>query len=63
MIPVIILVLIGGLCIPVKQVYKDGGTVAYYAVLYSYTKYHRLQSDDTYYEGTEFLFFPHNFID
>lgn len=49
-------------CIPIPYRYKDGGTVAYKAVLYSYTKYHRLESDDTYYTGREFLIFPFNFL-
>ena len=50
------------LCIPVKLAYKDGGTVAYKAVLWSYTKYHRIQSDDSYYEADVFRVFPFNFI-
>lgn len=49
-------------CIPIKFVYKDGGSVSYKAILYSYTKYHRLEADDTYYIADEFLFFPMNFL-
>lgn len=49
------------MCIPIKYNYKDGGTVSYRAILYSYTKYHRL-IDDSYYTGTEFLIFPFNFL-
>lgn len=48
--------------IPIKYNYKDGGTVSYRAILYSYTKYHRLIDDDSYYTGTEFLIFPFNFF-
>ncbi len=48
--------------IPIKQTYKDGGTVKYQAVLWSYTRYHQLIGDgDTFYEGKEFRVFPFNF--
>ena len=50
-------------CIPVKLTYKDGGTVKYQAVLWSYTRYHRLNGDGTFYEGTAFRLFPFHFAD
>ena len=50
------------LCIPIKYNYKDGGTVSYRAILYSYTKYHKLIDDDLYYIADEFLIFPFNFL-
>lgn len=37
MIPVIIIVFLLLCCIPIKVRYKDGGTVSYKTVLYSYT--------------------------
>lgn len=49
-------------CIPIKLTYKDGGTVKYQAILWSYTRYHRLmETGEGYYEGTEFRIFPFNF--
>lgn len=50
-------------CIPIKLTYKDGGTVKYQAVLWSYTRYHRLLADGGVYEGTAFHLFPFNFAD
>ena len=50
------------LCIPIKYNYKDGGTVSYRAILYSYMKYHKLIDDDSYYIADEFLIFPFNFL-
>ena len=50
------------MCIPIKYNYKDGGTVSYRAILYSYTKYHRLEDDDRYFTGTKLLIFPFNFL-
>lgn len=57
-----LIVLLIIMCIPIKYRYKDGGTVSYKAVLYSYTKYHRLVGVDSYYTGAEFLIFPFNFL-
>lgn len=51
------------LCFPIKYNYKDGGTVSYKAILYSYTKYHKLENDGSYFIDTEFLIFPFNFLD
>lgn len=49
-------------CIPIKKTYKDGGTVKYQAILWSYTRYHRLVgTGESYYGGTEFRIFPFNF--
>lgn len=50
-------------CIPLKYAYKDGGSISYRAVLYSYTKYHRLRNDGTYYIANKFLFFPNNYLE
>lgn len=50
------------LCFPISYRYKDGGTVSYKAILYSYTIYHRLEADESYYRGREFLIFPFNFL-
>ncbi len=43
------------MCIPIKYSYKDGGTISYKAILYSYTRYHKLIDDDSYYIANEFL--------
>ena len=59
-IVIIIIITLLLCCIPIK--YKDGGTVSYKAILYSYTKYHKLQENDAYYDATEFLLFPFNFL-
>lgn len=58
----LILLIILILCFPIRYRYKDGGTVSYKAILYSYTIYHRLESDESYYRGREFLIFPFNFL-
>lgn len=50
------------LSFPVTYYYKDGGTVSYKAILYSYTKYHRLKEDGSYFTGSEVLIFPFNFL-
>lgn len=62
LLPVVAILLIAVLCIPIKYTYKDGGTVAYKAILYSYTEYHQLQDDGSYYEANEFRFFPFNYF-
>lgn len=49
-------------CVPIKQTYKDGGTVKYQALLWSYTRYQRLAEDGGFFEGTEFRIFPFNFL-
>lgn len=49
-------------CIPIKMTYKDGGTVKYQALFWSYTRYHRLMEDGGFFEGTEFCVFPFNFL-
>lgn len=48
-------------CVPVRLTYKDGGTVKYQAVLWSYTRYHQLTGTGGYYEGTELRIIPFNF--
>lgn len=58
----ILLLLLVLLC-PITYRYKDGGTVSYKAILYSYTIYHRLEVDESYHIGREFLVFPFNFLD
>lgn len=57
---VLLIILI--LCFPIRYRYKDGGTVSYKAILYSYTIYHGLKEDESYYTGREFLIFPFNFL-
>ena len=59
---VILIIIAVVLLFPIKLNYKDGGTVAYKAILYSYTKYHRLEDTDTYYDDSELLIFPFNFL-
>lgn len=54
---VVLLVL---LCIPIKYVYKDGGTVKYQAGLWSYTMYHSLQPNGEYHVDEAFAIFPFN---
>lgn len=58
----LILLIILLLCFPISYRYKDGGTLSYKAILYSYTIYHRLEADGSYYTGKEFLVFPFNFL-
>lgn len=58
----ILVVLLVLCCIPIKLTYKDGGTVKYQAILWSYTRHHQLVgTGESYYEGTEFHIFPFNF--
>ena len=59
---IFIILLILVLFFPITYRYKDGGTVSYMAILYSYTKYHRLEADESYYTVPEFLVFPFNFL-
>ena len=57
-----ILLLLLVLLFPITYRYKDGGTVSYKAILYSYTKYHRMEEDESYFTAKEFLVFPFNFL-
>lgn len=57
-----ILLLVIVLLFPITYRYKDGGTVSYKAILYSYTKYHRMEEDESYFTAKEFLVFPFNFL-
>lgn len=57
---IILLILV--LFFPITYRYKDGGTVSYKAILYSYTKYHRMKEDESYFTAKEFLVFPFNFL-
>lgn len=57
----LLLILLLG-CVPVRLAYKDGGTVKYQALLWSFTRYHQLTGTGSYYEGTEFRVFPFNFV-
>ena len=50
---VILIFLIAVLLIPIKYYYKDGGTVAYRAILYSVTNYHSISPEGGYYTGIE----------
>ena len=58
----LILLLILILFFPISYRYKDGGTASYKAILYSYTKYHRMEEDESYFTAREFLAFPFNFL-
>lgn len=51
------------MCIPTVNKYRDGGTVEYRAVLYTYTKWHKLNPDgpEEYIIYNEFKLFPFNF--
>lgn len=58
----ILVVLLALCCIPIRLAYKDGGTVKYQAILWSYTRHHRIEgTGESYYEDTEFRIFPFNF--
>lgn len=57
-----ILLLLLVLFCPITYRYKDGGTVSYKAILYSYTKYHRMEEDESYFTAKEFLIFHFNFL-
>ncbi len=60
---IITIIVVFVLClIPIKRVHKDGGTISYNAILYSYTDYHQLQDDGTYYDAKEFRIFPFNYF-
>lgn len=57
---VFIVVLLIAMLIPMRQVYKDGGTVCYQAIAYQVTKWHALQEKDYrqgIYAGTEISVF------
>ena len=58
----LILLLILILFFQITYRYKDGGTASYKAILYSYTKYHRMEEDESYFTAREFLAFPFNFL-
>ena len=60
---IFIILLILVLFFPITYRYKDGGTVSYKAILYSYTKYHRMEEYESYFTGREFLVFHFNFLD
>lgn len=57
------------LFIPIKYTYKDGGTIKYCAVLWSYTDYHQITEQydengkEVFYEPQVFEFFPNNWVD
>lgn len=55
---IFIILLILVLFFPITYRYKDGGTVSYKDILYSYTKYHRMEEDESYFTAREFLIFP-----
>lgn len=60
---ILILVILLVLLMPVRVVYKDGGTKEYKSLTYKYIKWHRLLSvDEGIYEGTSFYFFPKNLL-
>lgn len=59
---IFIILLILVLFFPITYRYKDGGTVSYKAILYSYTIYHRMEADESYFTAKEFLIFPFNFL-
>lgn len=59
---IFIILLILVLFFPITYRYKDGGTVSYKAILYSYTIYHRMEEDESYFTAKEFLIFPFNFL-
>lgn len=60
---VLILVILLVLLVPVRVVYKDGGTKEYKSLTYKYIEWHKLLSEDEgVYEGTSFYFFPKNFL-
>ena len=48
--------------IPIHVTLKDGGTKIYNAVLYKIVILNQLQSDGSKKTGTEFYFFPMNFL-
>lgn len=57
-----VLLLVIVLFFPITYRYKDGGTVSYKAILYSYTKYHRMEEYESYFTERQFLVFPFNFL-
>lgn len=59
---VILFIVLSIMCFPIKYHYKDRGSISYKAILYSYTKYHKLEDDGSYFIDTEFLIFPFNFF-
>ena len=60
---ILILVILLVLLVPVRVVYKDGGTREYKSLTYKYVEWHRLLSvDEEIYEGTSFYIIPKNFL-
>lgn len=53
------------LLIPIKNVYKDGGTITYSAALYKVVKWHKINVtiEGGYKTGTEVFVFPKNLFD
>ena len=51
------------LCIPRKSMLWDGGSVEYKAVLYKYTKVHRLANNSGYFKGVEIEFLGFKIFD
>ncbi|MGI6091211.1 MAG: hypothetical protein ACOYEL_07485 [Saccharofermentanales bacterium] len=61
---IVIIIVIILMLIPIKVRLKDGGTVMYKAVLYSYIEYNIMLGDgDEYYRGKQFNIFPFNYMD
>ena len=52
------------LLIPIKTIYKDGGTITYSAVLYKVVKWHKINDiiEGGYKTGIEVIVFPKNYL-
>lgn len=58
---IVISVILFLLCVPIKYIYKDGGSIAYKAILWSYIDWSREKEFDGK-PSTELKIFPFNFI-
>ena len=56
----IIVVVVISLFVPIKRVYRDGGTIEYSAVLYKVIKWDRIRKYEENKKGTEIYWFPRN---
>ena len=56
----IIVVFVISLFVPIKRVYRDGGTVEYSTVLYKVIKWNRIRRNEENKTGTEIYWFPRN---
>ena len=58
----IICLLLAVLLVPIREAWKDGGTVTYTSLTYKYIRWNCMRDvDEENYTGTSIYFFPKNF--